>query len=541
MIYLYSLPSMSFNSPNIGVPLIKGYLNSSNIHTKQFDLSLDFLRTCVTTNYFKTNFKKYYSKLAENDKRIINDIDNDIKQMKSQIIDTNKIISANSNVERYLNLFSNYYSFSWERRDLYFDRNIITIDELIDFSLDNSNQLFDSIFNIEYEIRNDDIFYISIQYPYQLPYAIRLSNIIKLKNETVKIIFGGDYITHIIKNSKELMEKFKYVDAICFYGNHETIVNLINYYKKVSNKANIDNTFIRMQNTIIFNNINKKDKLDVDKYIPCFDDLELGEYLSNLRMIPLTLNHGCYHSKCKFCSRYYYYNGYCKYNTKKIFEFIKRMYITDSIEAIYFVDECVPPQLLIELANYLIENNINIKWMVETRIEKEYLNKSVSKLLYQSGCREISFGIESYNQRILDDMNKKTQVKTIKKVLKNFYQSGIVVSATFMIGYPTENLLNIYRTLYFISHFKYIDTFGLGVFNYMRNSILVNNSGIEETNDLNLIYRTNADNTDEYMSIIHKFNLKNKINKFSEIRKKILYRSEYMYLDRIKYSLNYKG
>ena len=41
MIYLYSLPSMSFNAPNIGVPLIKGCLELSNLETKQFDLFIN--------------------------------------------------------------------------------------------------------------------------------------------------------------------------------------------------------------------------------------------------------------------------------------------------------------------------------------------------------------------------------------------------------------------------------------------------------------------------------------------------------------------
>ena len=59
----------------------------------------------------------------------------------------------------------------------------------------------------------------------------------------------------------------------------------------------------------------------------------------------------------------------------------------------------------LSLSEYLIKNNIDIKWMVETRIDKKYIDTSVACLLYKSGCREISFGIESYNKRILNDMN----------------------------------------------------------------------------------------------------------------------------------------
>ena len=137
-------------------------------------------------------------------------------------------------------------------------------------------------------------------------------------------------------------------------------------------------------------------------------------------------------------------------------------------------------------------------------------------------------------------MKKGIDLNDAKKVMKNFFNSGISVSATFMIGYPTENIFNIIKTLTFIKKFKYLDTFGLSVFNYMRNSKIVNLSNLNESQDLNLIYRTTLDNYDECLNIIEKFNKNKKIHKFIANREKILYRSEYMYLDRKFYSLNYK-
>ena len=59
--------------------------------------------------------------------------------------------------------------------------------------------------------------------------------------------------------------------------------------------------------------------------------------------------------------------------------------------------------------------------------------------------------------------------------------------------------------------FKYLDTFGISIFNYMRNSIIVNHSKLDEAHDLNLIYRTNDDNYEFYHNIIKKFNSFSKI------------------------------
>lgn len=47
MIYLYTLPGVAFNAPQISIPLIKGYLNENNISTKQIDLSIEFFEKCV--------------------------------------------------------------------------------------------------------------------------------------------------------------------------------------------------------------------------------------------------------------------------------------------------------------------------------------------------------------------------------------------------------------------------------------------------------------------------------------------------------------
>ena len=55
-----------------------------------------------------------------------------------------------------------------------------------------------------------------------------------------------------------------------------------------------------------------------------------------------------------------------------------------------------------KLATYLIDNDINIKWMVETRIDRKYIEKNFPKILYNSGCREISFGVESYNKKNIE-------------------------------------------------------------------------------------------------------------------------------------------
>lgn len=540
MIYLYTLPGTAFNSPQISVPLLKGYLNNSGLESKQFDLSSEFLKISFSKDYIKKINLNYYKSLNKNERTVVDNIENSIKQLQNKNINTSEIIFANAQVLQYLDIIGKLYDIKWGRRGIEFSKKISTIDDVIELAIDEDNSLFDKVLKNNHSLENNDIIYLSVQFPFQLNYAIRFSKYLKKQNNNIKIILGGDYLTHINKNLEELMQKCNDIDGITLFGNYDNVVALIEMFQSRKKITNIDNIIYRKNQKIVFNYKTGVNQFYKDRYIPDFSDLNLNNYLSNLKLVPFTLNYGCYHSKCTFCSRYFYYNGYCSYNLDKILNYIKYLYEKENIEAIYFVDECVPPDILIKLSEYLIKNNIDIKWMVETRIDKKYIDTSVACLLYKSGCREISFGIESYNKRILNDMNKGISLNVAKKVMKNFFNSGISVSATFIIGYPTENIINILKTLSFIKRFKYLDTFGLSVFNYMRNSKLVNLSSLDEKNDLNLIYRTINDNYNQYKNIISKFNKTKKINKFVIKREKILYRSEYMYLDRSYYSLNYK-
>ncbi len=540
MIRLYTLPGLAFNMPHISSCLTAGYLLRKKINVAHIDLSIKFLDECLNVNYFKTNINNRYLKLSDADKDILNGIETSINIMKAKKESTERILNANMNFGKALNLFASLYNLKWHVNGIGFNYKVTTVDDLLTLSFDESNSIFDYIFSKELNNSSEDIIILSIKYPYQMPFALRLSKLLKEKNEKTKIIYIGDYITNIKENCTELINKCNCIDAIVFNGYQKALVTLINYYSDGKSSSAPNTIYRNSKNEIIIAETRKDTINDINDYIPSFDNLDLNKYLSNVRIIPLILNYGCYHSKCSFCSRYYYYGGYCKLNIKEICKLIKDQYENNKIEGIYFVDECVPPEILLEVSKYLIDNKIKIKWLVETRIEKSFLNKDISKLMYESGCREISFGIESYNKRILKHMKKDLDLKIAKEVMKNFCLNGISVSATFMVNYPTEHIFNTFKTLLFIKYFKYLDGFRLSKFMYLRNSILINKSNIDPTADLNIVYVLKSDKHTISNWLVNKFYKTKKIKKYSEIRRKVLYRTELIYLDKSLLSLNYK-
>ena len=509
MIYLYSLLGPNFSYPNVRNVLCKTYLDNKKIKYKYVDYTVYFLNEILVDKNIKD----------------IENIKHDIKDKSKDLLSANeKFIKVTKNyLSKFGIIFNNNKSFDYKH-------HITSIDDFIEVS--NEIKSFTDLFPID-KYKDEDIIFMNISFGFQIPMAIALAKRIKKNNKNVKIIWNGNYLTQINKNCSELIRKVKVVDAITIFNHLNTFNNIIEYFK--GKKVNLCNTIFKDKEYEIIRNIQDDEKL----YYLDYSDIDLNEYLSRDRIMPLLLNYGCYHGKCMFCSHSFQYGNYMKMNVRKTCEMVKRMYKENKFDSIVFVDECIPPKVILDFSKYLVKNDIKTKWIIETRISPEYLDLEKVKLLVDGGCRFISFGIESYNKRVLKLIDKGIDIKNVKGVLKNFYMNGVVVSATFMVGYPGEKYFNMLRTLSFINHFKYIDLFGLNVFVLARNSRICD-SLEHDISDINITYRYKNDNKEKLEELVRKFKTGKKVNRVNVVKSKLLSRSDYLYLDKRDFSINYR-
>ncbi len=90
----------------------------------------------------------------------------------------------------------------------------------------------------------------------------------------------------------------------------------------------------------------------------------------------------------------------------------------------------------LELCNLLIEMNANVRWICLVRadtIDDELLN-----LMKRAGCVEVQVGVESGNDRILNEMRKGINVEIVRRAAEMIKRSGLHWRAFFLIGVPGE-------------------------------------------------------------------------------------------------------
>ena len=105
----------------------------------------------------------------------------------------------------------------------------------------------------------------------------------------------------------------------------------------------------------------------------------------------------------------------------------------------HFVDEAAPPKILRELSEEIIRRKLSVSWWTNVRFEKAFTPEFCA-LMAQSGCIAVSGGIEVASNRLLKLMNKGVTVEQAAQATYNLTNSGILVHAYLMYGFPTETV-----------------------------------------------------------------------------------------------------
>lgn len=101
----------------------------------------------------------------------------------------------------------------------------------------------------------------------------------------------------------------------------------------------------------------------------------------------------------------------------------------------------------IDLCEKIIDSGLKITWSSNTRADTA--DEEMAELMYESGCRLVSIGVESGSQYILDKIGKKVTIDQIRDTVKIFRNAGIKVYNYFVIGLPWDNEETIEDTIDF--------------------------------------------------------------------------------------------
>ncbi len=301
--------------------------------------------------------------------------------------------------------------------------------------------------------QNIDLLLVSVPFPGNLYAAFRSAQFVKQNFPNVKISMGGGFPNTELRSLSD-NRVFDFFDFITLDDGEAPILNLIEHLQGKREIENLKRTFTSINNLVVYcNNSETADFKQNAIGTPDYSDLLLNEYISVIeianpmhrmwsdgRWNKLTMAHGCYWGKCTFCD--------ISLDYIKIYEPVAANILADRVQELiiqtgqtgfHFVDEAAPPALMRAFAIEILRRKISITWWTNIRFEKSF-TKDLCRLLSESGCVAVSGGLEVASDRLLKLIDKGVTVEQVAKVNQNFTESGIMVHAYLMFGYPTQTV-----------------------------------------------------------------------------------------------------
>jgi radical SAM superfamily enzyme YgiQ (UPF0313 family) len=112
------------------------------------------------------------------------------------------------------------------------------------------------------------------------------------------------------------------------------------------------------------------------------------------------------------------------------------------------------------------EHPLGVPWYSFARITRHLIDPEFCSALKRSGCVMLKLGLESGDQRVLDDLQKGTNLEEASSALKNLKKAGIATYVYLLLGTPPEGMIEARRTLEFVTkHHDCIGFLNLAIFN----------------------------------------------------------------------------
>lgn len=313
--------------------------------------------------------------------------------------------------------------------------------------------------------QDTELILVSIMFSQDWPYAAVVLKEIRDKFPHARIIAGGEHITAV--------PEFSILSApdldMCVMGEGEiTVQEVISGYLS-DKKLPVDcpGTYVRLQNSEIRKNPRQRRIADLDSLpLPDWEGFPLENYLSgghsfgvNLgRSMPILATRGC-PFQCTFCSSSKMWTNAWKArkpeNVIEEMKFYIEKYNATNFD-FYDLTFVIKKDWIVKFCELLIAQDLNITWQLPSGTRSEAIDRQVARLLYRSGCRNLSYAPESGSAEVLKIIKKRVNLPNMLSSMRDCVKEGLNVKANIICGFPGESIRHLFESFLFIVKAAYV-------------------------------------------------------------------------------------
>ena len=317
-------------------------------------------------------------------------------------------------------------------------------------------ELFRSRFVPQLLAQAPDLIGVSITATSQILPGLTLCRLIKQANPDVHLTIGGSIFTRLVDNLRRADSMFQFADDYVVFEGETALLELVHQLEGKQDFSKVPNLIYRQNGKIVVNQPFYSENINA-LAAPNFDGINFRQYFAPQAVLPVQFSRGCYYKDCAFCALTLDHQNFRQRQPEKVVEDLKTLMEKYQTPFFFFTDECFALSPTKRLCSQLIEATVNAQWTCEMRFEKN-LSRDLLKQMRDAGCLKIVFGLESYNQRVMDFMKKGIKQEHVRRIVDDCLDLDIAVHCYVLIGFPTETEPEALETMNFIVDHKRLNT-----------------------------------------------------------------------------------
>jgi anaerobic magnesium-protoporphyrin IX monomethyl ester cyclase len=309
-----------------------------------------------------------------------------------------------------------------------------------------------------------DVLGVSCMFSQDWPYVKRVLRALRARFPRALIVAGGEHVTAL---PEVVLEEV--VDYCVVGEGEETLVELLDAIRDRRPLAEVPGLVTRDANAAVTRTEPRARVADVDSLpLPAWDLFPLEAYLGagygfgvdRGRGMPILATRGCPY-RCTFCSSpTMWTTRWSARDPAKVLDeirgYIERYGATNF--DFYDLTAIIKREWIIAFCRLVKASGLEFTWQLPTGTRSEAIDEEVSRLLFATGCRNITYAPESGSPSELQRIKKKVKLDAMKRSMRAATRQGIYVKSNIVFGFPGQTRRELWESMRFI-----VDMAALGV------------------------------------------------------------------------------
>lgn len=180
-------------------------------------------------------------------------------------------------------------------------------------------------------------------------------------------------------------------------------------------------------------------------------------------VLPYTIStsRGC-PGQCIFCSsKSFWGKGVIMRSAENVYKEVMDIYEKYGANIFYITDDTftASKKRCLEFCEMLRQSGISFVWGCESRAD--VINEEFIRILYESGCHKIQFGMESADNEILQRIKKHVTIEQIENAVMCAAKYNMHIQVSYIVGHAFDTEETVKKTISFAKHLS--DDYGARV------------------------------------------------------------------------------